>query len=1044
MLQVRWLVVLLFCLAGGVHAADEGLLLHYPLNEGDGEVAVDVSGNGLNGTVSAEWVDSPAGKAVSMDGQSGIVRVMLPEGKRFGTGSWTFSCWVKPTQFEIDDPQNQRRVFAFGTYPDAYLVIDFTGTGQVTYYFCYRQPDGQIAAFGGGSSAGLEVDAWAHVVLSADRDERFVRIFVNGFLQGHYPFPAGFEGDFSVAGEMTFGNAWHNYFGVMDEIKVLRRAWDRDDVRAEFNRLRETFGVELSPEVQAVERREQVEATFARVGELWAAGEFVSVREVCRGVMASPEIDASVRSYAHLRIAQSHLAEGDPAAAKAAYLAIAEDAQYPAVHRAEAEDLAAQLTRVEQGLPPRDPIASRTRVPRIENFAAEVYVDPAGDDDAAGTPADPVASLTAARDKVRALRAGGTAGPVGVIVRAGEYPVTAPLELTAEDSGSEGAPTVYRAAEPGGAVFYGGTRLSGFTPVTDPAILARLPEAARGKVMQCDLRAAGVTDYGELAVRGIGQPPSPPTLELYIDGKPMTVARWPNEGFVGIEALVEPGNRAQGVPSVIRYQDERHARWVEAEDPWLFGYFHFLWADSTIRIAEIDPVQKTLTSAQAYDYDGRAMDTGQGILYYAFNLLEEIDQPGEWYLNRDNGILYLYPPSDLDDAVVELGLLSTPMVTMRNVEHVRFEGLSFDLARYNGLELRDCRDVLLAGCTVSRMAGNGIMVHGGRRVGLLGCDVHTIGRRATEVIGGDRETLTPGEHFVENCRIYAMGRIDRTYTPAIQLEGVGNRVAHNLMYDAPSSVMRIEGNDHLVEYNEVHSAVQESDDQGAIDMWRNPTFRGVVFRYNRFTSIGKPAGGLAVHGEASIRFDDAISGMLVYGNIFIRGAGGGFGAVQFNSGRDNVVDNNLFIDCKQGISGGWYPDNFVWRMLRKGDWPADFYRNELYLSRYPLLATMLEEPGENHIWRNIFYRSGTMTTGNRQRLDLLANLEIDEEQPALLKAATGGDDVGPDGETNGGLFARIGFRPIPGDQIGLYPDAYRASWPVPVEPTQMQDWSGDR
>ena len=89
------------------------------------------------------------------------------------------------------------------------------------------------------------------------------------------------------------------------------------------------------------------------------------------------------------------------------------------------------------------------------------------------------------------------------------------------------------------------------------------------------------------------------------------------------------------------------------------------------------------------------------------------------------------------------------------------------------------------------------------------------------MIGGDRATLTPGGHLVENCRIHDFGRIDRTYTPAIQLEGVGHRVAHNLMYDGPSSAMRIEGNDHLIEFNEVHSMVRESDDQGAMELFRN-------------------------------------------------------------------------------------------------------------------------------------------------------------------------------------------------------------------------------
>ncbi len=343
------------------------------------------------------------------------------------------------------------------------------------------------------------------------------------------------------------------------------------------------------------------------------------------------------------------------------------------------------------------------------------------------------------------------------------------------------------------------------------------------------------------------------------------------------------------------------------------------------------------------------MNTEQGIQYYAFNLLEELDRPGEWYLDRKAGVLYLYPPADLSRATVEVGLFSAPMVTMDRVSDVRLEGLTFDLARSGGLELKECRHCLIAGCTVRRMAGNGISIQGGEADGLLGCDIHAIGRRATEVIGGDRATLTPGHHVVENCRIHDFGRIDRTYTPAIQLEGVGNRVAHNLMYDGPSSVMRIEGNDQLIEFNEVHSAVRESDDQGAMELYGNPTYRGVVFRYNRFTNCGKTGSEKEAVGQAAIRLDDAISGMVIYGNVFIRSANGIFGAVQMNSGRDNIIDNNLFVDCKQGVSGGWYPGNAVWQWVAAKRLPPDFFANDLYLKRYPEMASMSVPPGINHL-----------------------------------------------------------------------------------------------
>ena len=105
---------------------------------------------------------------------------------------------------------------------------------------------------------------------------------------------------------------------------------------------------------------------------------------------------------------------------------------------------------------------------------------------------------------------------------------------------------VYRAKEKGTVVFYGGRRLRDFRPVTDPAVLKRLPDEARGKVWQCDLKALGITDYGHLKVRGFAQPPSPPTLELYVDRVPMTLSRWPNEGFVGIRKAHQTRLKGKG------------------------------------------------------------------------------------------------------------------------------------------------------------------------------------------------------------------------------------------------------------------------------------------------------------------------------------------------------------------------------------------------------------------------------------------------------------------------------------------------------------------
>ena len=761
----------------------------------------------------------------------------------------------------------------------------------------------------------------------------------------------------------------------------------------------------------------------------WAKKDFAGVRAQCDKVLADANAQAHYRSYAHLRIAQSYLAEGSAPAARAEYRSIAACADYPDVHRHEAAQCLRELDRTAKGLPARDPEATRTKVSPSPAPGRELFVAPDGSDANPGTADRPFATLAKARDSVRALLAKGPlAGGVAVTLKPGEYRITETLTLTAADSGKAGAPVVYRAQRKGAAVLYGGARITGFEPVTDPDVLARLPEEARGKVRQCNLKALGITDYGELKVRGFGQPPSPPTLEVYVDGAAMTLARWPNEGFVQPTKLVDPGSKQEGKPSVLGYESDRHARWTAAPDVWLFGYFKYRWADATIRVTRIDPAAKTLTMAQPYSYSG-GMDTRQGIIYYAFNLLEEIDRPGEWYLDRKAGVLYLWPPHDLAKAVVEIGILSVPMIEARGVSHIRFDGLVFDLSRYNGVVLADSTDCLVAGCTIRRMAGNGITIAGGKSNVLLGCDIHTIGRRGSEVIGGDRTTLTPGGHVVENCCIHNFGRIDRTYTPAVQLEGVGNRVAHNLFYDCPSSTMRIEGNDHVIEYNEVHNAVLESDDQGAMELYGNPTYRGVVFRHNLFHQIGVPS-LKGVHGSAGIRFDDAISGLVVYGNVFWRAAGGNFGGVQMNAGRDNIIDNNLFIDCNIGVSGGWRANHRLWTDIERGNPPAEFIANDLYRSRYPGLArglpALTKGPAVNNIWRNVFYRCGRVTTGNPAALDMVENGVFADADPGFWDAANGDWRLKP----GASLFATVGFRPIPMEEIGLYLDDWRASWPA--------------
>jgi len=137
---------------------------------------------------------------------------------------------------------------------------------------------------------------------------------------------------------------------------------------------------------------------------------------------------------------------------------------------------------------------------------ATLFVAPNGHDAWSGRLAEPnaegtdgpFATLERARDEIRQMKQAGPLPPGGVTVevRGGIYERERTFELTAEDSGTETAPVVYRARKGEEVRLVGGKVVTNFQPVTDPAVLNRLDEAARGKVLQADLRALGVTEDG--------------------------------------------------------------------------------------------------------------------------------------------------------------------------------------------------------------------------------------------------------------------------------------------------------------------------------------------------------------------------------------------------------------------------------------------------------------------------------------------------------------------------------------------------------------------
>ena len=756
----------------------------------------------------------------------------------------------------------------------------------------------------------------------------------------------------------------------------------------------------------------------------WTAGNWATVRSELSNVFNNLKLTAQWRSIAHLRYARSYQAAGDFVNASAIFGTIAGNKEYPKIHQMEGAECQTECDRLARGLPGRDPEASRVRVTPAPKPGRLLYVSPNGNDAHPGTRAKPFATVNRA---LAANRAAGTVtGGTSIVLAAGRYPLSNTINLTSKDSGSgPDAPLSIRAATPGTAVISGSKRLTGFTTVTNKSVLARLPTEARGKVLQCSLSALGITDYGSIQEQAM--------VNLSINGVPQTLARWPNSGFVRIGSMVDNGNidrddPKKNRPQIFTYGGDRAERWTTAPDPWLQGYLATNWLYGFVPIGSINTDTKTITTAWCYDRLSGWPDIKSGNPYSVFNLLEEIDQPGEWYLDRANGILYLYPSAMSGKAVVDLSMLSGSMLTATNVSHLRIEGLVFESSRGGGVELENSSHCLIAGCTVRNVSGVGVKINGGQRNSMISCKLHDLEHAAMHINGGNSDTLTRADHLVANCRFKNFGRTSRS--AGISLNGVGQRITHCVFEDCPSSAIGFAGFNLLVEYNEFRNCCNEIDDYGVIYAWGNPTWRGNIWRFNKFSHCG---GGYTqgwvqnrYFGTSGFRFDDAVSGQTVYGNVFTHFDlwGTSAGVMGNNSGRDNIYDNNLVTDSR-GVNYGYFDGgNHMYQQgLPNGVSPAQ-------LAAFPELENLSDGKGQNSIWRSTLLRVSAAGTNakNSNYADsewggwqYIANTNT-ETDPGFVDGVELKKTIDP------ALFWKLGMRAIPVDEIGLYEDPTCAGW----------------
>ena len=538
--------------------------------------------------------------------------------------------------------------------------------------------------------------------------------------------------------------------------------------------------------------------------------------------------------------------------------------------------------------------AVRVRIPTPASTLS-YYVSPAGSDSAAGSIGAPFATLEKARDTIRLLNSGQRAGGVNVFLRGGIHRRTTTFALASQDSGTAAAPIVY-------AAYPGETPVLTSTRVLNSAQFSPLAASEHNRVAP----GVDVTRIWETDVTGNARAATFPSvfnewiifnaqrtslnsgmLELFYQGQRRLISRYPNHdlsndiltprlemngvatgtatdgtGYLngaGTYTLSSGGTTAVG--GAFHYDDAdatRIDRWQTALTKgglWVMGYWRVPWQLNAARVGLIDSGKKAIGLVTATNPNNALVSNGIGDKYnrplgsrrepwWVINLLEELDQPGEWCVDFSRQRLYFMmdragAPADGE---VELSDVGTPLVQLNGASDVRLQGLNF--RRHLGLNVQILNGErnLVLDCDFSQSGNFAVDINGGIGHGVVSSNFEKMASGGVMLRGGTSAPLAPADHFAVNNKFRSFGEVVRVYQAAVDVgyggpiggshPGVGIRVAHNDIRTSPHAGILWNGYQNTIEYNELSDFTRVSNDLGGIYRFGPNIDSGTVIRYN--------------------------------------------------------------------------------------------------------------------------------------------------------------------------------------------------------------------
>ena len=536
----------------------------------------------------------------------------------------------------------------------------------------------------------------------------------------------------------------------------------------------------------------------------------------------------------------------------------------------------------------------------------QIYVDPNGNDSNPGTIEQPLKTMIGARNKVREIKSSGLpAGGVVVNFREGRYPVTSTCEMGSEDSGESDSPIVYTGYNDEEVIFDGSLFLNPekFEPTTS-AHADILHSSAVGNVYV--QKISDITIYNLLITH---------TAQMSMNDRMMTISRYPNLGYGHVnDATIDASNEQNNTEgsssnpvgaSFKMIENINAAKWnselQRVKRAAVNGYMSADWKKEFLRIADVG------TDGRIYLMDGvfyGLKDRSSPNRFFVSHMLCELDEPGEWYFDITDRMLYIWPYEEITTES-KIGVWAGPeMVLVNNGQHIQFkrmvvqclgEGSNGDGA----LNFRSGSDFLVAGVTFRYIADPLLSCNFWQDVRdskMLSCNFFDVWNNTRLYGGGYTPSgdITVGNNSIENCHFSQIYSKD-LYGKACGMSGVGNIFRNNLIHNMNGQPVTHAGLDHLIELNELFNVGIEEGDGGAIYCGANIMDYGNILRHNfihHVMCVPKLTSRNAIH------HDGHNGGKDTYENVFYKG---GHSGVRMASGAGHNVTNNVFLNQHTGI-----------------------------------------------------------------------------------------------------------------------------------------------